>query len=91
MTGGRSRDVSLGVIIAGGQVDFRLAGGPWWAAFLLAVLGLVVVGVRIVFPQDSPDKLALWREKLRRDRRRVRSRCSGAKRGKRGHRYQRGQ
>jgi hypothetical protein len=45
-----------------------MAAGPWWAGFLLAVLGLLAVGVRIVFPQDSPDKLAWWRERRRASR-----------------------
>jgi hypothetical protein len=56
-------DVTLGAVILGGQVDFRMAAGPWWAGFLLAVLGLGAAGVRIVFPQDSSDKLAWWRER----------------------------
>jgi hypothetical protein len=64
----RYRDVTLGVAILGGQVDFRMAAGPWWAGFLLAVLGLVAVGVRIVFPQDSRDKVAWWRERWRTSR-----------------------
>lgn len=58
----RYRDVTLGAAILGGQVGFRMAAGPWWAGFLLAVLGLVAVGVRTVFPQDSRDKVAWWRE-----------------------------
>jgi hypothetical protein len=65
----RHRDVTLGAVIVGSQVDFRMAAGPWWAAFLLAVLGLAAVGARIVFPQDSPDKLAWWREHWRLSRR----------------------
>jgi hypothetical protein len=40
-----------------------MTAGPWWAGFLLTVLGLGAAGVRIVFPQDSPDKLAWWRER----------------------------
>jgi hypothetical protein len=66
-------DVALGTVIVGGQVDMRMTGGPWWAAFLLAVLGLVTAGIRIVFPQDSPDKLAWWHERRPpRNRRRMR-------------------
>ena len=45
-----------------------MTAGPWWAGFLLAVLGLGAAGVRIVFPQDSPDKLAWWRERWRMSR-----------------------
>jgi hypothetical protein len=69
MAGGRYMDVTLGAVILGGQVDFRMTAGPWWAGFLLAVLGLGAAGVRIVFPQDSPDKLAWWRERGRTSRR----------------------
>jgi uncharacterized RDD family membrane protein YckC len=39
-----------------------LAGAPWWAEFALAALVLLTVCLRIVFPQDSPDKLAWWRD-----------------------------
>jgi hypothetical protein len=65
MAGPRFLDVTLGTVILGGQVEFRVTAGPWWAGFLLAVLGLGVAAVRIVFPQDSPDKLAWWRERWR--------------------------
>jgi hypothetical protein len=68
----RYRDVTLGAAVLGGQVDVRLAAGPWWAGFLLAVLGLAVLGVRIVFPQDSSDKVAWWCQRWRT------SRCGGA-------------
>ena len=65
MAGTRFSDVTLGAVILGGQVDFRMTAAPWWAGFLLAVLALGAAGVRIVFPQDSPDKLAWWRERRR--------------------------
>jgi hypothetical protein len=64
------RDVTLGAAILGGQVDFRLIGGPWWAEFVLAVLGLAAALVRIAFPQDSPDKVTWWRERWRTSRHR---------------------
>jgi hypothetical protein len=85
MARGRNWDVTLGVVILGGQVDFRMAAGPWWAGFLLAVLGLATAGVRIVFPQDSPDRLAWWRERWRvssrlQARGRARGRARGSKR-----------
>jgi hypothetical protein len=66
----RYRAVTLGAVVLGGQVDVRLAAGPWWAGFLLAVLGLTAVLVRIVFPQDSPDKVTWWRERRRASRHR---------------------
>jgi len=68
MAGARYLDATLGAVILGGQVDFRVTAGPWWAGFLLAVLGLGAAGIRIVFPQDSPDKLAWWRERWRTSR-----------------------
>jgi hypothetical protein len=76
MARGRYWDVTLGAVILGGQVGFRMTAGPWWAGFLLAVLALATAGVRIVFPQDSPDKLAWWRER----RRATRLKRRGAKR-----------
>jgi hypothetical protein len=39
-----------------------LADAPWWAEFALAALVLLTMCLRIVFPQDSPDKLAWWRD-----------------------------
>jgi len=60
--------VTLGAAILGGQVDVRMAAGPWWAGFLLAVLGIALLGVRIVFPQDSPDKVAWWCQRWRTSR-----------------------
>ena len=77
MARGRYRGVTLGAVILGGQLDFRVTAWPWWAGFLLAVLGLVTAGVRIVFPQDSPDKLAWWRERRRASRLKARGRRGG--------------
>jgi len=74
MAGARYVDVTLGAVILGGQIHFRMTAAPWWAGFLLAVLGLGAAGVRIVFPQDSPDRLAWWRERWRRSRLRGRRR-----------------
>jgi hypothetical protein len=71
MARARLLDVTLGAVILGGQVEFGMTAGPWWAGFLLAVLGLGAAGVRIVFPQDSPDKLAWWRERRRTGRPRI--------------------
>jgi len=65
MAGARYVDVTLGAVVLGGQVGFRMTAGPWWAGFVLAVLGLAAAGVRIVFPQNSSDKLAWWRERWR--------------------------
>jgi len=83
--------VTLGAAILGGQVDVRMAAGPWWAGFLLAVLGIALLGVRIVFPQDSPDKVAWWCQRWRTSRcgdaggKRLR-RCAGTPRRLAAHR-----
>ncbi|SDM64029.1 hypothetical protein [Actinacidiphila guanduensis] len=45
------------------------AGGPWWAVLVLSLPGAVAVIVRSVFPQESADRLAWWRERrLHRER-----------------------
>jgi hypothetical protein len=60
-----ARDCALGAAVLGAQAGYHAIGGPWWAGFLLAALGFLVsflvACLRIVFPQDSPDKLAMWR------------------------------
>lgn len=56
--------------ILSGPIGYRLAGGPWWAEFALVALAMLAICLRIVFPQDSPDKLAWWRDRrLTRQRR----------------------
>jgi len=76
-----TRVCALGAAVLGARAD-SLAGAPWWAEFALAALVLLTVCLRIVFPQDSPDKLAWWRDRGRRCRRhRVRTmRDAGPKR-----------
>lgn len=64
-----ARDCALGAAVLGGQAGYRAIGGPWWAEFALAGLVLLTMCLRIVFPQDSPDKLAWWRDR-RQSRRR---------------------
>src|SRR5580693_7478146 len=64
------RNFAPGVAILGSQVGSRAVDAPWWSFCLLSVLGLAAVCLQIVFPQDSPDKLAWWRE-----RRRTKHRC----------------
>ena len=73
-----ARDCALGGAILGGQVGYRAIGGPWWAEFALAALVLLTTCLRIVFPQDSPDKLAWWRD---RRRTRHRSRATAGRQG----------
>jgi hypothetical protein len=59
-------DWALSAAIVGGQTGYRVVGGPWWAEFALAALLLLTMCLRIVFPQDSVDKLAWWRDRGRR-------------------------
>ena len=75
-----ARDCALGGAILGGQVGYRAIGGPWWAEFALAALVLLTTCLRIVFPQDSPDKLAWWRDR-RQARRCGLARSARARRG----------
>ena len=60
-----ARVCTLGAAMLGGRVGYPAAGGPWWAEFALAAFLLLTVCLRIVFPQDSPDKLAWWRDRRR--------------------------
>lgn len=53
---------------AGGVLVAHLAGAPWYALTGCTVLLLVVIGVQSVFPQESADRLAWWKDR-RRDRR----------------------
>jgi cell division protein FtsW (lipid II flippase) len=46
-----------------------IAGAPWWAVFLLGVMGFVVACLQTVLPQESAHRLAWWR-----DRRKARER-----------------
>jgi hypothetical protein len=60
-----ARACALGGALLNGRVGHLATGGPWWAEFCLAALALLTVCLRIVFPQDSPDKLAWWRDRRR--------------------------
>lgn len=63
------RDFAPGAAILGSQVGFRAVGAPWWTFCLQTALGLAAVCLQIVFPQDSPDKVAWWSERRRTMRR----------------------
>lgn len=58
------RDFAPGAAVLGGPVGLRAAGAPWWICCVLAALGAGTVYLHIMFPQDSPDKLAWWRDRL---------------------------
>jgi hypothetical protein len=60
-----ARDCALGGAIVGGQAGYHAIGAPWWAGFALATFVLLTACLRIVFPQDSPDRLARWRDHRR--------------------------
>jgi hypothetical protein len=55
-------DYSSSAVVLSGLIGYRVVGGPWWAEFVLVTLAMLAVCLRIVFPQDSPDKLAWWRD-----------------------------
>ena len=64
-----ARVCALGTAILGGQASYRAIGGPWWAEFAVAALALLTMCLRsltmclrIMFPQDSADRLAWWRD-----------------------------
>jgi hypothetical protein len=64
------RNFAPGAAILGSQVGSRAVDAPWWSFCLLTGLGLAAVGLQIVFPQDSPDKLTWWTERWRTKQRR---------------------
>jgi len=70
-----ARDYPSSAVTLSGLIGYRVVGGPWWAEFALAALALLALVLRIVFPQDSPDKLAFWRD-LRLTRQRGRRQAS---------------
>lgn len=54
-------------VVLGGHVGglgFTPVGVPWWAYCSMQAFGAAVLCLRTVIPQDSPDRLALWREWL---------------------------
>ena len=58
------RDYSSSAAILGVPIGYGVVGGPWWAEFAVVTLAMLTVVLRSVFPQDSPDKLAWWRDRL---------------------------
>jgi hypothetical protein len=63
------RGFAAGAAILGGQAGLRAAGAPWWTICLLDMLGVAMICLQIVFPQDSTDKAAWWSERRRYQRR----------------------
>jgi hypothetical protein len=50
-------------VILADHPAYPAVGGPWWGEFALAALVLFTACLRIVFPQNSRDKLAWWRDR----------------------------
>jgi hypothetical protein len=53
-----ARHCVLDITVLGAPAGYRPIGGDWRADLAMTVL----VGLWILFPQDSGDKLALWRD-----------------------------
>jgi hypothetical protein len=60
-----ARDCALGAAILGSQAGYHVVGAPWWTGFALATFVLLTACLRIVFPQNSSDRLAWWRDHRR--------------------------
>ena len=43
-----------------------LSGAPWGVIVAVVVIALLIAGLRVIIPQDSKDKLELWRTLLAR-------------------------
>jgi hypothetical protein len=66
-----SRSLIPSVVAGSGSLTSILLGAPWWltaAVFSCFALGLIVVAVQSVFPQESADRLAWWRDRRRHQR-----------------------
>lgn len=60
-----SRAVPYGRILSGatslgGPIGLSASGAPWPIVFLLTILGLAVICLQSVFPQQSADRLSWW-------------------------------
>jgi hypothetical protein len=44
----------------------ELSGAPWVVIVVVSVIALLIAGLRVIIPQDSKDKLELWRTLLAR-------------------------
>jgi hypothetical protein len=59
------RNAVSGVGGVGGALVGLMAGAPWWALTVCVVLVLGVIALQSVFPQDSADRLAWWKDRRR--------------------------
>lgn len=57
-----------------GPVGLRMSGAPWWATLISCVLFLSTICLQSVFPQESADRLAWWKDRRRARERKVRDR-----------------
>lgn len=67
--------VLSGVLGLGSTITLGADRAPWWIVLVSGMLGTLVIGLQSVFPQDSADRLAWWR-----DHRRYRERMAGRNR-----------
>lgn len=63
-----SRSLIPSVVAGSSGLISVLLGAPWWLTAEVFTLYLVVVAVQSVFPQESADRLAWWRDRRRHQR-----------------------
>ncbi|MGW1506115.1 hypothetical protein ACWCQW_48030 [Streptomyces mirabilis] len=71
----------------GGTAE-ALVGAPWWLTatiFALAIAGLIVAVVQLVFPQESEHRLAWWRDRRRHQQLRSQNPAPRGRRARRSH------
>ncbi|MFF4309668.1 hypothetical protein ACWCY6_42635 [Streptomyces sp. 900105755] len=51
------------VVSGVGGLATALAGAPWWTTVLCLGLTLIVTSLQLVFPQESRDRLAWWKDR----------------------------
>jgi hypothetical protein len=54
--------VLSGVLGLGSTITLGADRAPWWIVLVSGMLGTLVIGLQSVFPQDSADRLAWWRD-----------------------------
>jgi hypothetical protein len=64
--------VAASAVGIAGPVGLHVSGAPWWATLITCVLSLSVICLQTVFPQESADRLAWWKDRRRSQERKVR-------------------
>lgn len=49
--------------VAGVGLALAWSGAPWWATLLVVLVFCPVLLVQAIFPQNSRDRLAWWRDR----------------------------